>query len=79
MIALNDGANIAKTDNEEGYALQEEVDVVAPLAIHEVIASTEEEERSKSQLQVVHSVNKVLYHVSLQMTSLVQILFCPIG
>jgi len=58
MIALNDGANVAKTNDEEGYALQEEVYVVAPLAIHEVIASTEEEEHSKSQLQVVHSVKK---------------------
>ena len=36
---LDDGSNITETNNEEGDTLKEEVDVVAPFAIHEIVAS----------------------------------------
>lgn len=48
---LNDGANIAKSDDCEGYGLKEEVYEVVVLAVHKIIATTEEKEGCKSQLQ----------------------------
>ena len=40
MRLLNDGANIAKSYNGEGYCLKEEVHEVVVLSMHKIIAST---------------------------------------
>lgn len=60
--SLDDGAHIAEANNEEGDTLEEEVDVVTPLAIHKIIAPNGEEEYSNYQLQEVHSVKSVSIH-----------------
>lgn len=56
LRAGDDGADVAKSSDEEGNGLEEEVDKVVVLPMDKVIASTEEEENSKSQLQCMHSV-----------------------
>lgn len=53
---LDEGTDIAETNNEEGDALKEEVDIVTPFAMEKIIAPNSEEEYSNSQLQEVHSV-----------------------
>lgn len=50
------GANIAKSCNEEANRLEEEVYEVVVLPVHKIIASTEEEENSKTKLQQMKSV-----------------------
>lgn len=55
--ALHYGANVAKSHNWECYGLKEEVDEVVVFPMHKIIASTEEEECSKSQLQEIKSVH----------------------
>ena len=61
---LDDGTNITEPNDEEGDALEEEVDVIAPFAIHEIVASDQEQEYSNSQLQEVHSV-KFIFQVNI--------------
>jgi hypothetical protein len=56
LRAGDDGANIAKTCNEEGNGLKEQVYEVVVLPMDIIIASTDEEESSKSQLQCVEPV-----------------------
>ena len=51
LTKLNNGANIAKSNYREGYGLKKEVDEVVVLSVHIIIASTQEEEGSKYQLQ----------------------------
>lgn len=45
----DNGANVAKSSNGESDDLQEEVNEVLVLAIHEVVASTEEEKPRECQ------------------------------
>ena len=56
LRAGDDGANVAKTCNEEANGLEEKVYEVVVLPVDIVIASTEEEESCKSQLQCVEPV-----------------------
>lgn len=58
MLALDNGANVAKSCDQEGNCLEEEVYEVIVLPMDKIIASAEEEEHSKSQLQSMHSVNE---------------------
>ena len=51
------GAKIPKSGDKKSNGLEEEVDEVAVLPIHKIIASTEEEENSKTKLPEMKSVN----------------------
>lgn len=59
LRAGNNGSNIAKSANEEGNGLEEEVYEVVVLPMHKIVASTKEEEDSKTQLQEMKSVNVI--------------------
>lgn len=61
MLALDNGANVAKSCDQEGNRLEEEVYEVIVLPVDEIIASAEEEEHSKSQLQSMNSVNEIAF------------------
>lgn len=51
----NYGANVSKSADQESNGLKEEVNKVVVLPMDKIIASTDEEERSKSQLQQMKS------------------------
>ena len=60
--ARNNGANVSEPRDCEGDDLKKQVYEVAVLPIHEVIAATDEEKHSKSELvQVDPEINQLFY------------------
>jgi len=58
LRAGDDGADVAESCDDEAKGLEEEVYKVVVLPVDKVIASTEEEENSKSQFQCMDSICK---------------------